>query len=94
MYDNRDVDMMPVVVYGPNLEHASLALDDDDVGSFAYDRGEYERGGSYPRVVNYPYPKPLRRNSQTTLWLIFGLREDPTMRKTVQVKPPPELLTS
>lgn len=93
-YDNHNVDMMPVVVYGPNLEHVSLASDEDDVTSFAYDSGEYERGGSYPRVVNYPYPKPLKRNSQVSLHLIFGLRDDPTMRKTVPIKPPIDLRSS
>ena len=61
-YDNRPVDVMPVVVYGPTP--ADIHYD----GDFDYD-GLSGEEMFYPRVVNYPYPKPGRKISTVQLWI-------------------------
>jgi len=78
-YDNSYVEQMPIAVYGPIPESADL----EDV------YGPPDDG--YPRVENFPYPKPGRRIAITSLWV--SDLTNPSPKSAKQVTPPREILS-
>lgn len=83
-FDNRHVDVMPIVVYGPTPAGDST-LDDIDYSNLDEDYDVQ----MYPRVVNYPYPKPARRIPTVTLWIVD--LTTPHAKVSKPVTPPREI---
>lgn len=76
-YDNSYVEQMPLVVFGPIPESGDL---EDVYGS---------PDDGYPRVENFPYPKPGRRVAITSLWV--SDLTNPSPKSAKQVTPPREI---
>lgn len=84
-YDNSAVDRMPVVIYGVGVPGG----DSDNVSRDSYLLPGLD--GVYPKIVEYPYPKPGRTNPTVSVWVTD--LTSPIAGVGKQVTPPKEILS-
>lgn len=84
-FDNSQVNQMPVVVYGSAPSSFGENISRDTYISST----EESHHQVYPKVTNYPYPKPGRPNPVVSVWVSDFT--SPIARTSKQVTPPKEM---
>lgn len=82
-FDNTNVNQMPVVVYGS----AGSSYFADNVSRDTY--MAIDDNVVYPKIINYPYPKPGHPNPVVSVWV--SDLTSPMARVSKQVTPPKEI---